>query len=176
VQIGLSMKTIAPGLALTLASLAFVAIGVGCAADPPPTYGSDDDDVKPTKKKAPSEDEQESKTKSDTNAPAPPLPAPTTTTTAPPAAPPPPPPVDTTPKVDPQACSNLANCCSKITNVYGQLACVAVQLRGDPETCSKSLIACLATVGLGGGTGTGTGCIDDTDCPGTQICVNRVCK
>jgi hypothetical protein len=169
------MKTIAHALALTLASLAVVAVAAGCSSEAPPTFGDDDDTVMPSKKKTETDDSADkNQTKSNTEAPPPPVPTPTPSATPAPPPPPPPPPVDTKPAVDPLACSNLGQCCSKITNIYGQLGCLAVQLRGDPETCAKSLIACLAAVGLSGGGG--GACIDSTDCPGTQRCINRVCQ
>lgn len=113
--------------------------------------------------------------KSDTSAPLP-APAPAPSSSADPApAPAPTPPPDSKPAADPQACNDLGRCCQNITNVVGRISCLAVQAKGDPETCLKSLIGCEAATGLGGGSsggssGGGARCYDDYDCPGVQLC------
>ena len=180
VQNGLVMKTTARPCALFALSIAasIACVAIGCSSPPESSsLDGNDEPTTPSKKKATEADDKEGVTnnkKSDTTAPPvptpPPAPTPTPTTTA--TTPPPPPP----PKVDPNSCANLGACCNKISNTYGQLACLAVQLRGDADTCAKSLIGCLATVGLGGGSG-GTRCNNSSQCPGAQICnAQGVCQ
>lgn len=179
-QNGLVMKTLAHSCAaLALSFVALAPFAIACSSAPESSsLGGDDDDVTPSKsKKTEDDDSVDSKKKSDTSAP---LPTPTSTETAPAPAPTPTPTTPPVPTVDPAACANLGSCCSKITNTYGQLACVAVQIRGEAETCQKSLLGCLAAVGLGGGAGSGGAgapCASDNDCLGGRRCnINGTCQ
>lgn len=174
------MKTLAHSCAaLALSFVALAPFAIACSSAPESSsLGGNDDDVTPSKsKKTEDDDTVDSKKKSDTSAP---IPTPSQTQTAPPApTPTPTPTTPAVPTVDPNACANLGSCCSKITNTYGQLACVAVQIRGDAETCQKSLLGCLAAVGLGGGGGGGAGanCASDNDCLGGRRCnINGTCQ
>lgn len=74
-------------------------------------------------------------------------------------------------------CVKLGECCTRLTNAYVQLACIAVEVHADPAACQVSLVGCLADV-----EGTDSSGIDDKkkcnlngDCPGDQICVGKVC-
>ena len=164
------MTTAARLIALSFATLT---LGAGCSSAP--EGGLDKDYTSPSKADKNDDDGEgaalPSKAKSDTSAPAPETtpPAPPST----PATPAPTPPAE--PVLDPQSCANLGQCCQQITNIYGQLACAGVQLKGDPATCAKSLIACRVTIGLGNGGGAES-CNVDKDCPGAEICVGGKCQ
>lgn len=161
----------------------FYVASVACSA---PAIPTSDYDVG-TKSRVPKDDVEDEEgeplpkeKKSDTSAPAP-APTPAPSSSADPAPPPTPPP-DGAPAVDPMACANLGKCCQNITNTIGRISCLAVQAKGDPETCLKSLIGCEAATGLGGssgssGGGSGGRCYDDYDCPGVQLCYSDgICR
>jgi len=159
---------------LIVLSFATLTIGAGCSSAPE-AGGLDNDYTAPSKSKKDDDGEGAalpSKAKSDTNTPAPettPAPAPAT-----PVTPAPEPPAE--PVVDTQSCNLLGQCCQQISNIYGQLGCAAVQLKGDQATCAKSLIACRVTIGLGNGGGA-QGCNVDKDCPGAERCsANGTCQ
>lgn len=182
------MKTIARLACPTALGLVY-ALSVACAA---PAIPNGDGDLSSSRSKKGGDDVDDEgtalpkKTKSDNDASSP-LPSPTpsasssTPTPAPTTPPASTPPTDTKPAKDPMACVNLGNCCQRIENVFGRIACLAVQARGDLDTCSKSLIGCEAANGLGGGSSSGgssggTRCYDDFDCPGVQVCMSGTCR
>ena len=166
------MKT-ASLVSVALASL----LAVACSAPPVENdLGDGNGTPSSSKKKNSSGDSPEGLPNTTKSDPTPtPTPTPTPAPSATPSPKPTPPPV--TP-VDPNAnaCADLGQCCVQLDS-YGQLACLAVQVLGKTDTCATSLIACKASVLLGGGNQGGNDqfCQDDFDCPGDLICDNNLC-
>lgn len=167
-----------------LAPLVFGLFYVGSVACAAPSIPTTDYDLGSSSKKSKTAKDDVEDEESE---PAPPKqqtseePAPPPTSSADPTPPAPPP--DSAPPVDPAACANLGTCCQKIENTIGRISCLAVQAKGDPATCLKSLIACEASTGLGGSSGSSGSsgasgrCYDDYDCPGVQLCYSDgICR
>lgn len=166
-----------------LSPIVFAGLYLASVACSAPAIPTTDYDVGSKSKKQPKDDVEDEvgedlpkQKKSDSSEPVP-APAPAPSSSADPApAPTPTPTPDSKPPVDPAACNDLGRCCQNITNVVGRISCLAVQAKGDPATCLKSLIGCEAATGLGGSSGSsggssgGTRCYDDYDCPGVQLC------